>query len=82
MARGAHGGILLLWKLVGELEARLRRHVGHSRLERVEAALGTKLPRRHHAHVHVLLLCSLELLLLLLQHLDLLLESHLLDSGV
>ena len=71
----------MLWKLVGELKARLRRHIGHSRLERVETALGTKLPRRHHAHVHILLLCSLELLLLLLQQLNLLLESQLLHWG-
>lgn len=73
----AHLDIRLL-HLVGELEGTLVTHVAHGRLERVEATSGAKLlGRRYHAHVDVLLMSSLQLLLLLLEELDLLLDSKL-----
>lgn len=64
----------MLLKLVRELEAGLRRKVGHGLLERVEAALAQSLSVLQHAHV---LISSLELLLLLLQQLDLLRNGQL-----
>jgi len=63
----------LLRKLLGELEGALWRH---ARLQGIEGATWAELLRRgHHSHVHVLLLSSLDLLLLLLQQLNLLLDS-------
>jgi hypothetical protein len=50
---------------LGELEAGLL-HITHG-LQRIELTTVHGLARRHHAHVHVLLLRSLDLLLLLLQ---------------
>lgn len=67
----------LLLHLVGELKASLRRQVLHLRLERVVAG-SEMLGRRDHAHVYILLMCSLNLLLLLLEKLDLLLDGQLL----
>jgi membrane protein required for beta-lactamase induction len=63
--------------LVGELESSLR-HIGHW-LQRIERTTRTKrLSRRHHPHVDILLMRSLNLLLLLLQQLNLLLNGKLL----
>ena len=61
----------------GELEGGLGRHARDILLEGVEAT-SHGLVGGHHAHVEVLLLCSLDLLLLLLQQLDLLLDGELL----
>ena len=73
----AHLNILLL-HLVWELEGALVPHIGHVGLQRVEATARAKLlPRWDHAHVDVLLMRGLELLLLLLEKLDLLLDSKL-----
>jgi len=77
LARSAHGLVGLLRELIGKLEASLGRHVGHG-LKGVEVTARSELARWHHAHIHVLLLCSLKLLLLLLQQLNLLLKSQLL----
>jgi hypothetical protein len=75
---GWRGHVLLLRLLVGELEASLWRHIGHRWLQGIEGSSGRHaLVLGYHAHVGVLLLCSLEVLLLLLQQLDLLLYSKL-----
>jgi hypothetical protein len=70
--------LLLLRHLVGELEGSL--HVTHG-LHRVESRTHSLL-RRHDAHVHVLLLSSLNLLLLLLEQFDLLLNGELFHARV
>jgi hypothetical protein len=63
--------------LVGELESSLR-HIRHW-LQRIERTARTdRLSWRHHPHVDILLMRSLNLLLLLLQQLDLLLNGKLL----
>ena len=56
----------------------MRRDVGHVGLEGIETASIHSLVGRENAHVEVLLLGGLNLLLLLLQQLDLLLDSKLL----
>lgn len=62
----AHLNVLLL-HLVRELEGTLVPHVAHGRLQWVESTARTKLLRGgDHAHVNILLVCSLQLLLLLL----------------
>lgn len=70
--------ILLLLHLARELEAALGPHVAHGGLEWVEVTPRAELlPRGDHSHIDVLLMGSLELLLLLLEELDLLLDSKL-----
>ena len=74
----AHLNILLLLHLVRELEAALGPHIAHGGLQWVEVTTRAELlPGRDHAHIDVLLVGSLELLLLLLEKLDLLLDSKL-----
>ncbi len=64
--------MLLLLHLLRELKGVcVRRHVRHLALDRIAACAGHLL-RGHHAHVDILLVSGSNLLLLLLEHLDLL----------
>jgi hypothetical protein len=75
--------LLLLLHLVRELEAALGPHVAHAGLQWVEITARAKLlPGGNHAHIDILLMGSLELLLLLLEELDLLLDSKLVHLRV
>jgi hypothetical protein len=69
---------MLLLKLVGELECRLRGNVRHLLLKGVKGVWrGQVLSWWDHPHIDILLMCSLYLLLLLLKQLDLLLYGKL-----
>lgn len=71
---GRHRNVL--GYLVGELESILR-HVAHG-LQRIERSIrGHGLAGRNHSHIDILLVSGLNLLLLLLQKLNLLLDSQL-----
>lgn len=79
LGRRAQGKVLLMPGL-GELEGGLP-HVAHG-LQRIEGSIMCHgLAGGNHAHVDVLLVGSLDLLLLLLQQLDLLLDSQLFHCG-
>ncbi len=71
--------LLLLLKLLWELKSvRMRRHVGHLSLDSSKGCTREVVLWLYHAQVDILLVLSSDVLLLLLQHLDLLSDSKLL----